>query len=32
VRPVTMPIPAGVPAGPAPAQPHGRAPLRRAVH
>ncbi|HWS34181.1 MAG TPA: glycoside hydrolase family 65 protein [Actinoplanes sp.] len=32
VRPVTVPIPASVPAGPAPSQPHGRAPVRRAVH
>jgi alpha,alpha-trehalose phosphorylase len=32
VRPVTMPIPAAVPVGPAPTQPAGRAPVRRATN
>jgi alpha,alpha-trehalose phosphorylase len=31
VRPVTVPIPPALPVGPAPTQPAGRAPVRRAT-
>jgi alpha,alpha-trehalose phosphorylase len=31
VKPITVPIPAAAPVGPAPTQPHGRAPVRRAT-
>ena len=32
VKPVTVPIPPAMPTGPAPEQPAGRAPVRRATH